>query len=433
MEQNDSSLRFDLDNVSSHFSKANIIISTELVDKTYTEATLAQKNSVRPYGFQTKKDIPIEYIKTNFEHNINNHMQEFLFKYFVLSFLHRELRQNKINVAGEPRLTNIEINPSSDAIFSFDLSLFPKIEFQNWKYYPFKAPKRKNYKDLDRQVEDFMRRERKKMKESPQSSIDIKDWVCFDIWVVDQKKKPTFGNHKENLWVKVGYEEADREFQNLFLGKKPGDQLYASDDCVQEYFGSQIGKNYTFGITIKDFIPHRFFCFENFKRQFRIKTKKEIRTRLIEVFSFRNDLSQRQAMVEEAFKLMLSKYKFDVPNYLVLRQQKNVLESIQKNPDYHVYKTQKDFDDQIEKLARKQIKEIILIDQLAANENMKITHEDIVSYLNLTKRARMKEFIYFKMPETKIDGQETPIASEVIKQQCLREKVLNYIIYQLTR
>ena len=37
--------------------------------------------------------------------------------------------------------------------------LFPTITFQEWKYLPFKAPKRKNYKDLDRQVETFLQEE----------------------------------------------------------------------------------------------------------------------------------------------------------------------------------------------------------------------------------------------------------------------------------
>ena len=74
-----------------------------------------------------------------------------------------------------------------------------------------------------------------------------------------------------------------------------------------------------------------------------------------------------------------------------------------------------------------------MIDQLATKEKIKVTSEDITNYLNLTKRPRMKEFIYFKIPETTIDCQEVPISAELIAQQSLREKTINFVIYNFTR
>jgi len=425
-------LQFNIEQISPNFCKAIVTVPAEIVDLIYRQAILAQKKSVNPYGFHHDK-VPLEYVKKNFETNIRNHLKEFLFKYFVLGFLYQQIRETRLNNAGDPRLTEIQIEPGQDAIFNFDISLFKKIEFQNWKYYPFRAPKRKNYKDLDRQAADFMRNERKNRKEYTDLFADVGDWVSFDVWLVNEEKEPIFAQHKENLWLKIGNEEADKDMQKLFLGKKLDATFYAADDNIQEYFGSQVGSSYTFGIKITDILPKAYFCFESFKRQFRIKTKKEALKRLIEVFSFRNDISQRHAMVQEAFNLMLSKYELTVPNYLVLRQQKSVLQDIQKNPDYHVYKNEKSFVENIRKLSEKQIKEIILIDQLASKEKMKITPEDIASYLNLTKRPRMNEFIYFKIPETKFQGQEIPICTELIKQQCAREKTLNYMIYNFTR
>jgi hypothetical protein len=58
---------------------------------------------------------------------------------------------------------------------------------------------------------------------------------------------------------------------------------------------------------------------------------------------------------------------------------------------------------------------------------------DFRGYLNLIKRARTKEFVYFNPPNTKIEGQETPLASVLLGQCCLREKTLNHIIYNLTK
>ena len=164
MEQKEESLQFNIDYISPNFCKAIVTVPSKIVEKIYEEAVAAQKKSARPYGFHHDK-VPLDYVKKNFESNIRSHLEEFLFKYFVLSFLYQQIREIHLNAAGDPRLTNIYVKPGEDAIFNFDISLFKQIEFQNWKYYPFRAPKRKNYKDLDRQAADFMRIERKKRKE----------------------------------------------------------------------------------------------------------------------------------------------------------------------------------------------------------------------------------------------------------------------------
>lgn len=432
MKQNGTSFGFEINQICDNFYNAIVTIPSEIISAAYDSAIKIQAKNIKPYGFHHEK-APYEYIKQNFEKNIISHLEEFFIKHFVLSFLYAKIKDSKINMAGDPRISEIKINPGQDAKFIFEISVFPPIEFQNWKYYAFRAPQRKNYKDLDRQASDFIKEEKIQKKDS-EILVKIGDWVSFDVWIVDETDlKPIFCGHKENLWLRIGDEEVDIEAQKLFLGKKIGFTFFAESETIQEYFGNSIGSNYTFGIKIKEILSNEFFCFEQFKKQFRLKTKKEILNQLIEIFSFRNDISQRQATVEEAFKLMFSKYNITVPNHLILRQQKKLLCDIQKNPDYHVYKKQDNFDDNIKKLAEKQIKEMILIDQLSNKEKIKITEEDISSYLNLTKRARTKGFIYFKLPETTLDCQEIPVSSEVIAQQALREKTINFIIYNFTR
>jgi FKBP-type peptidyl-prolyl cis-trans isomerase (trigger factor) len=154
---------------------------------------------------------------------------------------------------------------------------------------------------------------------------------------------------------------------------------------------------------------------------------------MIEAFSYRQDISQRHAMVEEAIRVLLSKHKFSIPNHLILRQQKKILERIQHNPDYHVYRAEKDFQNYVRNLAEKLVAESIFIDKLAYIENITVNDEDIKGYLNLTNRHRMKEFIYFDIPSFTIQGQQAPIPAEELKRICLREKTINYVIYHLTK
>ncbi len=222
-------------------------------------------------------------------------------------------------------------------------------------------------------------------------------------------------------------------FQDLFLDKKVGDKFYSNAQCLHDYFNNEIDPLYNFGIEIKDILFSDFFSMDELKEHFKIKTNKKAHQKIIEVFSFKNDLSLRRSIIEEAFNLMLTKFPVRPPEATVIRQQEKILHDLKNNPDYSVYKLQKDFLDKVYKLARKQVREAVLIDFLTYKENIEITHQDIVNYLNFTKRPRTKEFLFFRHPIIQANDQELPLSSEVLKKYCLREKMLNYMIEELTK
>lgn len=432
--KNNHVLRLDLSHhIQSDQFKTNsavVTIPSYLVNKIYKQAILAQKNDISAYGFQ-KDNVPLSYIEKNFKYNILEHLKEFLFRYFVISFLYEELRKQKIVFAGDPRVTRIFIEPDKDAEFCFEFTSTQAIDLEDWKFLPFKAPKRKNYKDLDKQATAFIKEESSKKKTD--DKLEIGDWICFDIWLVDDLKETIFGDFKENLWIKVGDDEPSIPFQEIFLDKKKGDRFYTKSICLQTYFDDQTNGNYLFLVEIKDVLSKTYFSIDYLKDHFKLKSNKSIHQKLIEVFSFRNDLSLRRAIVEELFELFFSRFNFEAPNSAVLRQQKSVLDILQNNPDYPVYKMQKEFENKVKQLANKQVKEMILIDYLTYYEDMQASHDDIKYYLNLSNRARTKEFIYFQHPVIKANEQEYPVPAELLKQACLREKTLNYVINHLTK
>ena len=426
-------MHIQLEHIQDNFAKVVIIVPKIFVTTIYQRASQAQKKEIHTYGFP-KGATPLLYIEQNYKASLLEHVKEFLFKYFVMSFLFRELLAQKISIAGEPRLEDVKLSVDTDAEFHFELSLTTPIDLSRWKTLLFKAPKRKNYKDIDRQVESFIKDEHINMKKhQPVDGVSVGDWLCFDIALVDENNKNPLGNYREKLWLKMGNEEADMPFQDVFLNKKKGEVFYSDDKCFQDYFTSTINTNYLFYIVINDIVYNGYFSLDHFRHHFRLRTNKEIHQKLIEVFSYRNDLSLRRAMAEEALKLLITKHPFDVPNHLVLRQQKMVLESVCANSDYQVYKTQPTFKENIRQLAIKQAKEMVLIDQLVREENITVGATDLMGYLNLLKRARTKEFIYFSPPNSKIDGQEKP-SPLVLWEECLRrETALNRIISTLTK
>jgi len=162
-------------------------------------------------------------------------------------------------------------------------------------------------------------------------------------------------------------------------------------------------------------------------------TYQDIHNKLMEVFSYRNDISQRKTIIEEIFHLLLSKHRFEIPKHLILRRVEDILLALMKQPDYQVYRSQKDFLFQVEQLAEKQLKEEIIIDQITFSENLKIDLRDMQQYLHLFNNKRLREFVYFKAFIEKPDDLDTPINAHLLGQTVLREKALNHIIHTLTR
>ena len=257
-----------------------------------------------------KRDIPLSFIDEHYRNNITAYTKEFFLNFFIISFLYKELRNKKIVLAGDPRLSKVELEHNCEAKFYFEFTPIEKFIIEDWKYLIFRAPKRKKYKDLDKQADSFLKEELNNKKEFETKNLEIKigDWICFNIYPVDNDNKPVLDQHKENLWLKIGDEESSIAFQEIFVGKKLNDQFYSSSPILLEYFNDLADLIFSFGIEIIDILPKSHVSLELFKNHFSLKTNKNVHQKLIEVFSFKNDLSLRKSTIEELFDLFLNKF-----------------------------------------------------------------------------------------------------------------------------
>lgn len=409
-----------------------VVIPAHLIDALYNETARILQNNVSAPGFN-KDSVPVAYVQENFEKTIREHLKEFLFKYTVSNTLFKNMRLKKASITGEPRLVNIELTPHQDARFYFECTVLPKIDIKEWKYLPFKSPRRKNYKDLDRQVASFVTQEQERSKETKNAGVAINDWVLLNVTIIDHTSQPLLDNQTEQFWFKISDEDVDNPLKSLLLNKEVDTVIDITNKGLQDYFCDQLDAHYLYRIKIADILAYDDSLLDSFKRHFRIKNNKEMNKKLIEVFSYRNDISQRRAMVEETLQLLINKNNVTVPNHTVLREQERVMRAVKDNPDYNVYRVQKDFQHKIRQLAEKNVREQLFIDQLAYHENITISDQEVKNYLSLTLRPRTKEFIYFKQDEPIIEGQEVPIPAEELNRTCLREKTINYAIYHLTK
>jgi FKBP-type peptidyl-prolyl cis-trans isomerase (trigger factor) len=379
-------------------------------------------------GFE-KGAVPEDYVKEYFKNQISQDVKKFVLKFVVLDFL--QDRRNLKDAQGVqfPSLKGVRSEANGGLTYVFSASLVSSVNLADWKKITFNPPRRKLYKDLDRQAKIFVENEVEKKPRS-QKDWEVKDgdWVCFRSQALSNEVTSPLKGHENTFWMKIVTQYLIDPFQELFFGKKHGDQIQVNNLLVQGMPNDTLSRKGCFDIKIDSVWRSDYFCLDFFKSAFGLANQKEIHDKLVEVFSFRNDISQRRSIVEEAFRALFSRFRLEVPRHLVLRRQEHILKNVKTLPDYHVYKASSSFDKQVEELSERQLREESIIDFIAQNENIELERQDVEKYLNLLSNSRLAEFVYFKPQAEEFGRTVLPIREQDFASEVLREKVLNYVI-----
>lgn len=425
-------LVFHHEKVSSSLIEISITVSAEIIKNLKTKTVQSFKTRIKPQGLE-KYDISVDFILERYSATILRTIEQFALRHVVVPALQQELKQKKIIMVHQPRLVECASNTDSSISYKFRISTLEIPQVHEWRKLPFKSPKRKLYKDLDKQVETFCDREGGLFDDTKRELIEDGDWLELEAVMLDNNQQPLIDGLSQRYWFKFSTKYVTDAFKQKFVGKSVGESFITMNFQTNETTSESLSTQSPHKITILSNAKGNHFSIDLFKFVFNLKSKIEIHKKLIEVFSFRNDISQRKSIIEEVFNLLLSKQRFEIPQHLTLRKQEDILTSLRQLPDYHVYKAQKNFTKQLEKLAEKQLKEEVIIDSISFKENISLNREDIRGYLHLFNHDRLREFVYFKPDLDNFDELDTPIPEPILCEAILREKTLNTVIYQLSR
>jgi len=423
-------MRFSWEHSSSCFINGDVTVDKTTVDPiVHQVAHLYQSYAALP-GYENKQ-LPLEYTKSYFAAEIKQDAEEFLYKHFVLQFLLEETNRNKIITANWPRITDIA-SLDGALTYRFVLTVPPTLTLKEWKHFVFKQPERKNYKDLDNQVVNFIKEATDNARAHDKHVSEAGDWIFFSAQLLSRETDECIFDQKHKYWIRMSSEVVLSPLQQKFFSKKVGDMFITEALPFTSQIQSAIAEPCHYQITIEAITKGAHMSLEFFKQTFKLKTRADMHKKLIEVFSYRNDISQRRSTIEELFHLLFTKHRFEMPKHIITRKKESLLSSIKKQSDYNIYKNSKNFDANLTMLAEKMLKEELMIDSIARAESIEVGTADIAHYLHLFNNERLKEFIYFKPMVDNIEDSTIPVHEAILSQTILREKTLNYILHTLS-
>jgi len=413
---------------SSHLSILTVFAKPSLLAHIQDHITQTYSNYTLIPGISCKH-LPLSYTRQYFSSEITRDVKQFVLNHFISEGVLDFLDKKKVVAANWPRLSSVSGSISDGLTYTFSVSKAPTLSLLNWNEQTFVAPQRKNYTDLDSQVENFIAQNTQPEGKEKRTTLSHNDWVCFSSHLKTPQSTKLIPIHKE-YWLQASAPHIPAALTQAFLGKHEGEQFTAPVSLLHAQHAGNNETGYSFIITVKKIVPHEAMTEKEMSACFDVENREDLHDKLIEIFSFRNDISLRQAIIEELFYRLLSVYRFDIAPHAVTRRKESLLSSLQDNPDMLVYMKQKEFIPHVTRLAENKLKEEALIDSIAYKENITVSQEDIVHYLQIMCNDRLKDFVYFS-PLDNADITVEPISHHLLSRSVRREKTLNMMIHRL--
>ena len=263
-------LQLTLNPISSHLIKASVTVNPSIVKPLWLNTVEIYRHD-RIEGFD-QTTIPAEYVSEVFKGEIHSKIKHYLFNHIVIDFLFNELTKRKIAVANTPRLNFIETQCDEKLVYHFNISTSDLLELKDWKLFAFKSPKRKRYKDLDKQVIAFM--DNRAEGAPALTTVTENDWVMFQATPVNEADEPLSAHLSSLFWIFTQRQEVIEPFIIELLGKKLDEAFFTTSiDLYQDEIKAE-HHSYRYRINIMAIVKGANFCLETFKTPpLNLKTK----------------------------------------------------------------------------------------------------------------------------------------------------------------
>lgn len=306
----------------------------------------------------------------------------------IPQFLSKVLQEEKLEIVGQPQIEIEKLALGNPFAFKAVVSLMPAAKLLNWGSLKFK----RNLKAIESQQVDQVIDEARRMRASEvvvDRPAEKKDKVIIDM-DISQEKVPIEGGQAKDHIVYLDENYYLPGLAEQLLGLKKGDikefSLAFPDTHYQKHLA---GKKADFKITVKDvferILPEPD---DNFAQGLGQKTMPDLRNLIENNLKLEAGQKEEQRLEAEILDTLIKKSEFDeIPEILIEAEKHKMFEELKgrlaemgiNSEDYlkNLKKTEQEMAKDFEKGALERVKGALLIRELARQENIFYSPEDL--------------------------------------------------------
>lgn len=409
--------------------KVEMTIPAQDAQVAYDGAVRAFSNYVNIPGFRKGK-APKNMVE---RHVGKERIQQEAVEKMLPRFIDEVIRENNLDIVTQPELTKMKFDLGKDVDVELKLELKPEVKLGKYKDLTVDVEDAVVADDaVDKTIERLQMQQAKieTVKEARKAKKDDIAVIDFDGTVDGEKIK---GGAGTDYNLDLAHSNFIKGFAEGIVGKPMNEEFDVNVTFPEDYHEESLkGKPAVFKVTIKELktrvLPEINDEFASKVSKF--KTVDELKEDIKKHLETQREQNNKQNAENKVFEKVLEGLKVDVPQSMVdretqaLRAEYEQRFSMQGLSLENVFKSQgQDVDKVLNEEAVSRIKNTLLIDKIAKDENIKISPVDI--------QVKLQELsaMYGVDPQSLLKQfQSNPGVLTAISQQALNDKVRKYLV-----
>ncbi len=400
----------------------NIEMPKEAVDEAFREVLEEIRQTATIPGFRSGK-APMDIIEKNYGKEAIDEMK----KRLIPLAYQKVLEEHDISPASYPEISDIVLHLAGQLTFRVKVDCTPEVKLKKYKGFKVACDK---VSVTSEEVEETLKhfREMSAEFEDTQGPISKGEYGICDVETFIDGKPVS--KKRENMWI-----QADKESSMLGMGEelrglKKGDKKEVEVTLPENYPDKNYArKKAIFKVEVKETkkknLPE---LDDEFAGKIGKGTLEEVRSDIKTNLMARKEANEKVKMKNQIMEQLLKKHVFDVPESMVQRQLKVLMEKaeselLQRGVDKDQIGSHKEkLKEQLAKEARNKVCLYFILNEVADAEDISITDEETDDWLKALAGSYGQPFENVKKyyeEHNLMDG---------LKEQLREEKTLDYLL-----
>lgn len=404
----------------------NVTVPSADIGKKVDDRLVDISKTVKKKGFRDGK-VPFEVVKREYSAKV---LGEVLDK-VVNESTNTVIKDNDLKIASQPKIEVVEFDEGKDLKYKLTVEVLPdvpKIDYNKFnlkKYKPIIEDSdlqelldviKSNYKNFEEIKEE------RKTKTGDALVIDFKGYVNDEAFP---------GGEAKEYQLELGSNSFIPGFEDQLVGKEKGDEVQVNVKFPDEYHSKDLaGKDAMFEVkihAIKEAVDKELG--DEFAKESGFESFDKLKETLTKQLEEDGENIARVLLKRELFDQMNESIELDLPKNMIENELNSIISQI-KNSGEHIEDGKTLTDDELKgkyrKLAERRVMLGIIVTEIAANEKVSVTQEDLNKALSEEagrypgQQQQVFEF-YNKNPQM----------LERLKGPIIEEKVVDIIIEQV--